>query len=139
MKQVFIDTSYLLALSLSDDAHHDRALAWNRAIQVPLVTTEYVLVEYADGLAKAHLRSKAHRAITLLRSNPLVTIVPASTQALEKGLHLYISRHDKNWELTDCISFQTMHECGITDAATSDHHFEQAGFRALLRMPVGQA
>jgi uncharacterized protein len=138
MKQVFIDTSYLLALSLSDDDYHDHALAWNKAIRAPLVTTEYVLVEYADALAKAHLRSQAHRAIILLRSNPSVTIVSGLTEMLEKGLHLYVSRHDKDWELTDCISFQTMSERGIIDAATSDHHFEQAGSRALLRLPVEQ-
>ena len=35
--------------------------------------------------------------------------------------------------LTDCISFVVMAEHGITDALTGDHHFEQAGFRALLK------
>jgi predicted nucleic acid-binding protein len=28
-----------------------------------------------------------------------------------------------------------MEERGITEALTADHHFEQAGFRALLRQP----
>jgi predicted nucleic acid-binding protein len=139
MKRVFVDTSYLLALSLADDADHERAVAWNRAIGGPLVTTEYVLVEYADGLAKAQLRAKAHRTLAALQANPLVTVVPASTQLLERGLRLYIERLDKDWELTDCISFQVMTEYGITDALTSDRHYQQAGFRALLRLPVEEA
>ena len=32
-----------------------------------------------------------------------------------------------------CISFVVMNERGITDALTSDHHFEQAGFQILLK------
>jgi hypothetical protein len=38
------------------------------------------------------------------------------------------ARPDKEWSLTDCISFVAMNERNITDALTSDHHFEQAGF-----------
>ena len=51
----------------------------------------------------------------------------------DKGVGLYAARPDKDWSLTDCISFVVMQEHGITDALTGDHHFEQAGFKALLR------
>lgn len=37
------------------------------------------------------------------------------------------------WSLTDCSSFIVMEERGLADAMTADRHFEQAGFRALLR------
>ena len=30
-------------------------------------------------------------------------------------------------------TFIVMQDRGITDALTADHHFEQAGFRALLK------
>ena len=43
-------------------------------------------------------------------------------------------RLDKDWSLTDCISFVVMRRRGLTDALTSDHHFEQAGFSILLRL-----
>jgi predicted nucleic acid-binding protein len=46
---------------------------------------------------------------------------------------LYHLRPDKQWSLTDCISFLVMSEEGITEALTADHHFEQAGFVALLK------
>jgi uncharacterized protein len=46
---------------------------------------------------------------------------------------LYHSRPDKRWSLTDCISFTVMKEEGIAEALTGDHHFEQAGFHALLK------
>ena len=45
----------------------------------------------------------------------------------------YVARRDKNWSLTDCISFVVMKDRGPTQALTADHHFEQAGFKALLR------
>ena len=68
-----------------------------------------------------------------LRGNPGVTIVPANTEVFEQGVELYSRRPDKSWSLTDCISFVVMQRYGLTDALTGDHHFEQAGFRVLLR------
>ena len=37
------------------------------------------------------------------------------------------------------ITFVVMGERGLTEALTSDHHFEQAGFTALLKAPCGCA
>lgn len=50
----------------------------------------------------------------------------------ETGLDLYMSRTDKGWSLTDCISFVVMEQWKIADALTADHHFQQAGYRALM-------
>jgi predicted nucleic acid-binding protein len=62
-----------------------------------------------------------------------VEIEPASRALFDAGWKLYCERPDKDWSLTDCISFVVMHDRGIVDALTGDHHFEQAGFCALLR------
>jgi hypothetical protein len=51
---------------------------------------------------------------------------------LQRGLDLFAGRSDKNWSLTDCISFVVMQDEGLTEALTGDSHFEQAGFKALL-------
>jgi len=48
-------------------------------------------------------------------------------------LELYRQRPDKEWGLTDCLAFVVMRQRGLTEALTSDEHFEQAGFKALLR------
>ena len=74
-----------------------------------------------------------NRLLDDLRNDPAVTIVHATDALLEKGIRLYRSRPDKDWPLTDCISFSVMAERGVSDALTGDRHFEQAGFRALLK------
>jgi hypothetical protein len=68
-----------------------------------------------------------------LRSDPEMTIVPAEQRLFDKGIELYARRRDKAWSLTDCISFVAMKEMRLREALTGDHHFEPAGFRALLK------
>jgi uncharacterized protein len=65
--------------------------------------------------------------------DPNVLIVPPGIDLFEEGLALYQRRPDKDWSLTDCISFVVMERQQIRHALTGDHHFEQAGFVALLR------
>jgi uncharacterized protein len=60
-------------------------------------------------------------------------IIPATRALLDDSLAFYESRPDKEWSLTDCISFVVMTKVGITVALTGDHHFEQTGFAALLK------
>lgn len=66
-------------------------------------------------------------------ANPNARIEPCSDQLLQEGIDLYDQRPDKDWSLTDCISFVVMRKQSITEALTGDHHFEQAGFVALLK------
>jgi predicted nucleic acid-binding protein len=47
-------------------------------------------------------------------------------------MELFGQRADKEWSLADCVSFVLKQEQQLTDALTCDHHFVQAGFRALL-------
>ncbi len=61
------------------------------------------------------------------------TLIEPDPALWRRGLALYRTRPDKACSLTDCISFIVMTDHGLTDALTGDHHFEQAGFRALLR------
>ena len=61
-----------------------------------------------------------------------LTLAPPTVELFDAGVALYHSRTDKDWSLTDCISFVVMSQHGITGALTGDHHFEQAGFKVLL-------
>ncbi len=67
-----------------------------------------------------------------LQTDQRLRIVTAQPSQWERGLALYFQRPDKNWSLTDCISFAVMNDEGLTDALTGDRHFKQAGFTVLL-------
>jgi predicted nucleic acid-binding protein len=130
---IFADTFYFLALLNQDDAAHQKARAVSEELTDPILTTAWVLTEVADALAAPNLRQVFLSLMENLRSDPSTTIVPPSHALFEQGLNFYAERPDKDWTLTDCISFVVMQQYGITEALTGDRHFEQAGFRALLR------
>ena len=132
---VFLDTAYLNALVNVRDQWHNAAVQWEERLAVErrrLVTTEFVLVEIADGLAAVRFRVQATHVITTLQASSLVDIIPASSQLFRTALELYRRRADKDWGLTDCVSFVVMSERSLSEALTTDDHFRQAGFRALL-------
>jgi len=132
---LFVDTAYVYALINPRDQWHLEAVEWRKRIKSEkrlLLTTEFILAEIADGLSAVNFRQAAARAIHILQENPFVKIVPASSELFAQALTLYEQRSDKNWGLTDCTSFVVMEENKITDALTTDDHFRQAGFTALL-------
>jgi len=134
MNEVFADSFYLLALINPSDGAHAQTMEVSEQLAAPLVTTPWVLTEVADALAVSRRAREAFgRLLDDLRNDPAVTIVHATDALLEKGIRLYRSRPDKDWPLTDCISFSVMADRGVSDALTGDRHFEQAGFRALLK------
>jgi hypothetical protein len=92
-----------------------------------------VLTELANSLSKRISRNGFVQTLSKLRSDPTVVIVGPESSLFDAGIDLYAARHDKDWSLTDCISFVVMRQRSITDALTGDHHFEQAGFRAVLK------
>jgi predicted nucleic acid-binding protein len=133
MKATFADTSYFVALCGPRDGYHARALELSENLAGVIVTTEYVLVETAGMLSRTQDRPAFVNLARDLRSDPAVRIVPASSSAFQAGISLFADRSDKEWSLVDCISFTIMRQRRLKDALTSDHHFQQAGFRALLR------
>jgi len=135
MEPVFLDTAYVFALLNTRDQWHVRAKQWEQLLareRRPLVTTEYVLVEIADGLANLRFRSHALQAIAVLTTSPLTTIVSGSSDLLTQAIAMYSNRPDKEWGLTDCASFIVMQQRTIHQALTADQHFLQAGFRTLM-------
>ena len=133
---IFLDASHFIALLSTADQHHRaaaRVAGKLKARPVPLITTRAVLLEIGNALAKPHLRQLAAELMANLEADGRTEIVPLDEALFFRGFALFRDRMDKAWSLTDCISFIVMKERGLTRALTSDQHFEQAGFTALLR------
>lgn len=127
----FADSHYYLALLNRRDQDHALALEFSR--KAPrLVTTQFVLIEVGDGLAAPTRRAQYARLLATLAARPEIEVVPASDELFRSAAALYGERRDKAWSMTDCTSFVVMREHGLDEALTGDHHFEQAGFAALL-------
>ena len=132
MNPVFADSFYFLALINPRDMAHERALEFSEKQEIPLITTAWVLTEVADGLCRPPGRAVFASLLQDLENDTLSTIIPPSQLLFRQGVELYTARPDKDWSLTDCISFVSMRQHGLTDALTGDRHFEQAGFNTLL-------
>lgn len=136
---IFADTGWFVALVNTTDALHHRALAWLRSSDEPIATTEYVLLETFNGLSGTLARQRCHELIPRVLSQLHVVVQRADPVLFERGMQLHRDRKDKEWSLTDCISFVMMKELGIVAALAHDHHFEQAGFEALMRRDPDKA
>ncbi|MFL5245104.1 MAG: type II toxin-antitoxin system VapC family toxin [Gemmataceae bacterium] len=133
MKTVFADTDYFIAQFNSSDISFEKAVAFTDTFVGRMVTTDWVIVELADAFARPPNRERFVALYQQLTTLAALAIVPAERALLLDGLALYAERPDKEWSLTDCISFVVMKQQGILEAATADRHFEQAGFVALLK------
>ncbi len=136
MKLVFADTAYWLALTNPFDQHHDQATRVSALLEHRrIITSEAVLTEYLNALADkgAAVRLAAVRAAESILRNPGVTVVAQTHPLFQKGFDLYKRRPDKGYSLTDCISMTIMRHRKLTEALTTDRHFEQEGFVALMR------
>lgn len=132
MTPLFIDSAYVLALINDRDQYHENAKRLVRRYRrQSLVTSEGVLLEVGNFLS-ARFRTQAVEVIEQFLTSPDIEVVYTTPQLLVSALALYKRMSDKEWSLADCISFVIMRERGISEALTSDHHFTQAGFRALL-------
>ena len=130
-KLFFADTSFYIASTNPRDALYEVALCASDACDGQFLTTEYVLVELGNYFCSSN-RALFLELVEIMERDPDTDIVPASSALRNEGIRLYASHSDKNWSLTDCISFVVMRQHGLTDALTADHHFEQAGFRVLF-------
>ena len=136
MRPFFADAGYWIALINPKDALHQRACTVSEELGTfTIVTSEMVLIEVLNGLAKygPDIRQGATDLVHQLYTAEGVQIVPHTSQLFKEALALYSNRQDKGWGLTDCASFIVMCQEGITEALAHDHHFEQMGFKALLR------
>lgn len=136
---VFADTGYFVALLSSNDAHHSDAVTYADVVAsdrtMTLVTTDAVLVELLNFFASRgeEYRSRAIELVGMLMISPATRIEAQTRELLSNAIGLYANRPDKNWSVTDCMSFLVMDQLVIHEALAVDAGFDQAGKQALLR------
>lgn len=135
MDKLFLDTSYVIALSVPKDQNHKKALQiadFLEANPAKLITTRAIALEIGNALSASKYRQAAVDLLESLDEDPDVEIVPVTEELYRRGLQLFKDRLDKEWGIIDCISFVVMKDQGISSALTADKHFQQKGFHALL-------
>jgi predicted nucleic acid-binding protein len=135
-RETFIDSSGFFALLCADDASHQAAQAWLdelRASSGSAVTTDYILDETAT-LLKA--RGGGHRLAQFFQfvtNSNAIRIEWMHSARFTKATEFLLRHADHGYSFTDCVSFVVMRELRLTESLTTDKHFPEAGFRALLR------
>ena len=135
MATYFADTAFWVALSRQRDQYHRQAVSWNQFVvrtSGNIVTTEAVLWEWLNALSDASTRSVAAEGYRRAHSDARIEVVPFQAELIDSAVHLYRTRPDKDWSLTDCLSFVVMERGQLTEALSTDRHFEQAGLKVMM-------
>ncbi len=129
---MLLDTSGLICFhDRADFRHADAHLFYDVATQK--LTHSYVLAEFvAVTQARGLPRQPALAFIANLIDNPQVEVVWVDELLHREAMLLLQRQLDKTYSLCDAVSFILMRQRGISEALTTDHHFEQAGLRKLL-------
>lgn len=132
--RLFLDTVFIQAILNPRDQYHTAAMQLLPRVKnaQEVWITEAIFMEVGNALS-TYDRRKVSAFIRQCYQTDNISIVNITPQLFQEGLNLYESRQDKTWGLVDCISFIVMKQHNLMDAVTSDIHFIQAGFQALLR------
>ena len=131
---VFVDSSALKASYDAGDDYHAKATELMSRIQAReteitgFVTTYYVLDEAVTLTRFAHSHAKAVELADAAMASKFMRVVYSDAELFARAVEIFKSHSDKEWSLTDCLSFATMRKHEIETAFTFDSHFKQAGF-----------
>ena len=130
---MLLDTSGLYCyLDAADDRHRDAVSLLDSATL--RLTHNYVLAELvALGTARRLDRNVMLGFVDELENDPAINIHWVDRDFHRQAIDLLRQRPDKAYSLCDAVSFLLMRHRGVTEALTTDHHFEQEGFVNLLR------
>jgi predicted nucleic acid-binding protein len=130
---MLLDTSGLYCYLDAGDARHRDAVSLLDSATVRL-THNYVLAELvALCNARGLNRQVMLEFVRELADDPNVEMAWVGPVDHNAAIELLRARADKDYSLCDALSFVLMRQRGMTDALTTDRHFDQEGFVRLLR------
>lgn len=129
---MLLDTSGLLCLHHRPEPFHEQARILYQEARVRL-THNYILAEFVALATARHLpRVSALTYLADLLENPDIETVWIDGALHREAMRLLLLREDKTYSLCDAVSFILMRHRRISEALTTDRHFEQEGFQRLL-------
>jgi predicted nucleic acid-binding protein len=132
---MLLDTSGLYCLLDAGDKFHAQLLSLMGSASIRL-THNYVLAEFVALCNARRFRADiALGFVSALAKSADISVFWVQPVDHEAALNLLRTRLDKNYSLSDAVSFLLMRSYGITEALTTDRHFQQEGFTRLLNDP----
>lgn len=134
-REILVDTSGFYALLNQRDEQHARAkqILGKAAIQKQrFVTTDYILDETATLLKARGAGHLVEQLFRIVQQSTACRIEWTDPTRFETAQRYFVKHLDHAWSFTDCVSFTVMKELRLRDALSSDQHFREAGFVALL-------
>lgn len=132
-RRVFVDSGAYLALLDSEDEHHDQASVILRNLaraRYRSFTTNTVIIE-SHALLLSHMGiAQADQFLTGIEEST-TTIIRVRAGDEERAKQIVHRHTDKDYSLTDAISFVVMERLGISLAFAFDRHFAQYGLTTL--------
>src|SRR4051794_7641296 len=108
MSMIFMDTSFVIAIENLDDPFHARAqeldLHYSKQ-RVRYLLHWGILLEIADGYARLARRQRGFQVLENLTRQRRFQIAPIDDKLFGAAISLFHARTDKEWGLTDCVSF----------------------------------
>jgi len=130
---MLLDTSGLLCLHYKTEPLHTQACTAYKKSIIRL-THSYIISEYvALANARRFPRQFVLDFVVDLLDSPDIETVWIDEKLHRAAVELLTLRQDKTYSLCDAASFVLMKQRVISDALTTDRHFEQEGFNRLLR------
>lgn len=130
---MLLDTSGLLCLHFSAEPLHTQACVTYQKATIRL-THNYIIAEYvALANARRFPRTFVLNFVVDLLGNPDIETVWVDESIHQAAVELLTLRQDKTYSLCDAVSFVLLRQRGMTEALTTDRHFEQEGFVRLLQ------
>ena len=130
---MLIDTSGWLCLYHKDERQHHEAVKLYENSFIRL-THSYILAEFVPLAHKRGFpREKNLQFTQRILDTDEIEIIWVDEVLHRKAVALLQKREDKTYSLCDAVSFVVMRERALTEALTTDKHFEQEGFMRLLK------
>ena len=126
----YVDTSALIALAVSSDKNHARAVGFLRtalSAGTRFIVGRPVLIEYIDGVTKRIGKSEAIEQLRALEASAAMRIEPEVEEDHREARDLFLRYDDQPIDMTDCLSFALMGRLRLQEAFTFDRDFATHG------------